>query len=65
MYFPDWYFWCLAPPQQWAEHVIFASLLVAPSIIFSNMAYFYKYEDPAVIEAQFLEKESEDKDEKK
>lgn len=37
---------------QWAEYVLFASLLVAVSIIFSIMAYFYTYIDPAEIEAQ-------------
>uniref|UniRef100_A0A672MDG5 Solute carrier family 15 member 1 n=1 Tax=Sinocyclocheilus grahami TaxID=75366 RepID=A0A672MDG5_SINGR len=36
----------------WAEYVLFASLLVAVSIIFSIMAYFYTYIDPAEIEAQ-------------
>lgn len=52
---------------QWAEYVLFASLLVAVSIIFSIMAYFYKYIDPAEIEAQIKreqELEPEDKREK-
>lgn len=39
-------------PKQWAEYVLFASLLVAVSIIFSIMAYFYTYIDPVEIEAQ-------------
>uniref|UniRef100_A0A671RUT3 Solute carrier family 15 member 1a n=1 Tax=Sinocyclocheilus anshuiensis TaxID=1608454 RepID=A0A671RUT3_9TELE len=34
------------------QYVLFASLLVAVSIIFSIMAYFYTYIDPAEIEAQ-------------
>lgn len=58
---------------------MFASLLVAVSIIFSVMAYFYTYIDPAEIEAQIrreqglepedkrketLEMEDKDKDQK-
>lgn len=44
--------------------MLFASLLVAVSIIFSIMAYFYKYIDPAEIEAQIKrEQELEDKKE--
>ncbi|XP_063806835.1 solute carrier family 15 member 1 [Pseudophryne corroboree] len=39
--------------EQWAEYVLFAALLVAVCIIFAIMAYFYTYNDPAVIEAQF------------
>ncbi|KAG9492191.1 hypothetical protein GDO78_000609 [Eleutherodactylus coqui] len=39
--------------EQWAEYVLFAALLVAVCIIFSIMAYFYTYSDPAEIEAQF------------
>lgn len=38
---------------QWAEYVLFASLLVAVCVIFSIMAYFYTYIDPAEIEARF------------
>lgn len=41
---------------QWAEFVLFASLLVAVCVIFSIMAYFYTYMDPAEIEAQFRDK---------
>ncbi|KAI5107230.1 solute carrier family 15 member 1, partial [Silurus meridionalis] len=40
-------------PDKWAEYVLFASLLVAVCVIFSIMAYFYTYIDPAEIEAQF------------
>ncbi|XP_069061277.1 solute carrier family 15 member 1 [Pleurodeles waltl] len=39
--------------EQWAEYVLFAALLFAVCIIFSIMAYFYTYVDPAEIEAQF------------
>lgn len=51
---------------QWAEYVLFASLLVAVSIIFSFMAYFYTYIDPAEIEdrirkEQGLEPEKKEK----
>lgn len=49
---------------QWAEYVLFASLLVAVSIIFSVMAYFYTYIDPMEIEATFVEHEPEDKKKK-
>ena len=38
---------------QWAEYVLFASLLVCVCIIFSVMAFFYTYIDPAEIEAKF------------
>ncbi|XP_050976105.1 solute carrier family 15 member 1 [Labeo rohita] len=53
-------------PKQWAEYVLFASLLVAVSIIFSFMAYFYTYIDPAEIEdrirkEQGLEPEKKEK----
>ncbi|XP_062373868.1 solute carrier family 15 member 1-like [Sardina pilchardus] len=51
--------------EKWAEYILFASLLVAVCVIFSIMAYFYTYLDPAEIEAQFAEKDPEDKDEKK
>lgn len=55
---------------QWAEYVLFASLLVAVCIIFSIMAYFYTYIDPAEIEAKFMQNkelepnEKEDKESK-
>ncbi len=58
---------CLCPPlSKWAEYILFASLLMAVCIIFSIMAYFYTYIDPAEIEAQFKTKVHEDdEDEKK
>ncbi|XP_029568342.1 solute carrier family 15 member 1-like [Salmo trutta] len=52
--------------EQWAEFVLFASLLAAVCVIFSIMAYFYTYMDPAEIEAQFRDKggkEESDKEE--
>ncbi|XP_072541890.1 solute carrier family 15 member 1 [Salminus brasiliensis] len=51
-------------PQQWAEYVLFASLLVAVCIIFSIMAYFYTYVDPAEIEAQFMRRDEMEPDDK-
>ncbi|KAL4635798.1 solute carrier family 15 member 1 [Arapaima gigas] len=52
-------------PEQWAEYVLFASLLAVVCIIFSIMAYFYTYNDPAEIEARFKTEENEkDKKEK-
>ncbi|XP_049634476.1 solute carrier family 15 member 1 [Suncus etruscus] len=45
--------------EQWAEYVLFAALLLAVCIIFAIMARFYKYINPAEVEAQF------DEDEKK
>nr|XP_033472283.1 solute carrier family 15 member 1-like [Epinephelus lanceolatus] len=55
-------------PKQWAEYVLFASLLVAVCVIFSIMAYFYTYIDPTEIEAEFKNKdnkEDEDEDDKR
>nr|XP_056717668.1 solute carrier family 15 member 1-like [Euleptes europaea] len=49
--------------KQWAEYVLFAGLLVALTIIFAIMAYFYTYVDPAEIEAQLVEEEKEEKKE--
>lgn len=43
-------------PKQWTEYLLFACLLVAVCFIFSIMAYFYTYIDPAEIEAQFRNK---------
>lgn len=43
--------------SKWAEYVLFASLLLVVCVIFSIMAYFYQYIDPAEIEAQFKKKE--------
>ncbi|XP_068560875.1 solute carrier family 15 member 1 [Cebidichthys violaceus] len=51
-------------PKQWAEYILFASLLVVVCFIFSIMAYFYTYIDPAAIEAQFSKKVDEDDDDK-
>ncbi|KAK9972880.1 hypothetical protein ABG768_023642 [Culter alburnus] len=51
-------------PDQWAEYLLFASLLVAVSIVFAIMAYFYTYTDPAEIESKFMELEPEDKKKK-
>ncbi|XP_059130265.1 solute carrier family 15 member 1 [Peromyscus eremicus] len=45
--------------KQWAEYVLFASLLLVVCVIFAIMAGFYTYVNPAEIEAQF------DEDEKK
>uniref|UniRef100_A0A3B4T7W9 Solute carrier family 15 member 1 n=1 Tax=Seriola dumerili TaxID=41447 RepID=A0A3B4T7W9_SERDU len=52
-------------PKQWAEYVLFASLLVAVCFIFSIMAYFYTYIDPAEIEAQFKKNVNEDDEDNK
>uniref|UniRef100_A0A3Q3LX88 Solute carrier family 15 member 1a n=1 Tax=Mastacembelus armatus TaxID=205130 RepID=A0A3Q3LX88_9TELE len=52
-------------PEKWAEYILFASLLVAVCIIFSIMAYFYTYIDPAAIEAQFKTKANEDDEDDK
>ncbi|MBN3307639.1 S15A1 protein, partial [Amia calva] len=40
-------------PDQWAEYILFAALLIAVCIVFAIMAYFYTYVDPTEIEAQF------------
>ncbi|XP_004680348.1 PREDICTED: solute carrier family 15 member 1 [Condylura cristata] len=45
--------------EQWAEYILFASLLLVVCVIFAIMARFYTYVNPAEIEAQF------DEDEKK
>ncbi|XP_037552302.1 solute carrier family 15 member 1b [Nematolebias whitei] len=50
--------------DQWAEYILFASLLVLVCIIFSIMAMFYTYTDPAKIEAQFAFLGPEDKEKK-
>ncbi|NP_001281114.1 solute carrier family 15 member 1b [Cynoglossus semilaevis] len=52
-------------PVQWAEYILFASLLVLVCIVFSIMAMFYTYIDPVKIEAQFSQMEPEDKDKRK
>ncbi|KAM4711438.1 solute carrier family 15 member 1b [Anableps anableps] len=51
-------------PDQWAEYILFASLLVFVCILFAVMAYFYSYTDPAKVEALFANLEPEDKEEK-
>ncbi|XP_034032816.1 solute carrier family 15 member 1b isoform X2 [Thalassophryne amazonica] len=51
-------------PDQWAEYILFASLLVVVCIIFAVQAYFYTYTDPIKIEAQFAQKEPEEKEKK-
>ncbi|XP_048056579.1 solute carrier family 15 member 1b [Megalobrama amblycephala] len=51
-------------PDQWAEYLLFASLLVAVSIVFAIMAYFFTYTDPAEIESKFIELEPEDEKKK-
>lgn len=43
--------------KQWAEYVLFASLLLVVCVIFAIMARFYTYVNPAEIEAQFDEEE--------
>ncbi|XP_075805442.1 solute carrier family 15 member 1 [Microtus pennsylvanicus] len=43
--------------EQWAEYVLFASLLLVVCVIFAIMARFYTYVNPAEIEAQFDEEE--------
>ncbi|KAH0624509.1 hypothetical protein JD844_032058 [Phrynosoma platyrhinos] len=44
--------------EQWVEYVLFAGLLIAVTIIFAIMAYFYTYVDPAEVEAQLVEEEN-------
>ncbi|KAK2839832.1 hypothetical protein Q5P01_013572 [Channa striata] len=51
-------------PKRWAEYILFASLLIAVCVIFSIMAYFYTYIDPAEIEAQFKKDNEDDEDNK-
>ncbi|XP_056157187.1 solute carrier family 15 member 1-like [Lampris incognitus] len=51
-------------PEQWAEYVLFSSLLVAVCVIFAIMAHFYTYMDPTEIEAEFSQL-NPDKEEKK
>ncbi|XP_051564224.1 solute carrier family 15 member 2 [Myxocyprinus asiaticus] len=41
--------------EQWVEFLLFACLLVAVSIIFSIMAYFYTYVDPDQLDKIFRE----------
>ncbi|NXI00812.1 S15A1 protein, partial [Pachycephala philippinensis] len=46
--------------KQWAEYVLFASLLLVVCVIFAIMASFYTYVDPNEIEAQFSEEKKEE-----
>ncbi|KAM6892812.1 solute carrier family 15 member 1b [Lycodopsis pacificus] len=48
-------------PDQWAEYILFASLLLLVCFIFAFMAHYYTYMDPAKIEAQFAHKDPEEK----
>lgn len=52
-------------PDQWAEYILFASLLVLVCIIFAIMGHFYTYIDPTKIEAQFSQTEPEDEKKRK
>ncbi|XP_064817040.1 solute carrier family 15 member 1-like [Oncorhynchus masou masou] len=52
-------------PDQWAEYILFASLLVVVCIVFAVMSYFYTYTDPAEIEAQFRQPEHEPEEKKR
>lgn len=61
---PNEHFFCVSL-HQWAEYILFASLLVLVCIIFAIMAYFYTYTDPTKIEAQFDEMEPEEKEKRK
>ncbi|KAK3575686.1 hypothetical protein QTP86_034776 [Hemibagrus guttatus] len=49
-------------PDQWAEYVLFAGLLICVCVIFSIMAHYYTYIDPVEIEAQFSEYDPDDKE---
>uniref|UniRef100_A0A4W5Q023 Solute carrier family 15 member 1b n=1 Tax=Hucho hucho TaxID=62062 RepID=A0A4W5Q023_9TELE len=52
-------------PDQWAEYILFASLLVVVCIVFAVMSYFYTYTDPAEIEAEFKQPEHEPEEKKR
>ncbi|XP_036449452.1 solute carrier family 15 member 2 [Colossoma macropomum] len=45
--------------EQWTEFLLFAALLVAVSIIFSIMSYFYTYVDPDQLDKLFKEEANE------
>ncbi|KAL7369919.1 hypothetical protein ABVT39_013307 [Epinephelus coioides] len=47
-------------PDQWAEYILFASLLLFGCSIFAFMAYFYTYIDPTQEEARFAKREQEE-----
>lgn len=51
--------------SKWTEYILFACLLLAVCIIFSIMAYFYTYIDPAEIEAQFKKVDDDDEEDYK
>ncbi|XP_038572448.1 solute carrier family 15 member 1-like [Micropterus salmoides] len=51
--------------EQWAEYILFASLLMLVCVIFAIMAYFYTYTDPAKIEAEFAQNAKDEKKKKK
>ncbi|KAJ8389780.1 hypothetical protein AAFF_G00114860 [Aldrovandia affinis] len=51
-------------PDQWAEYVLFASLLVAVCVVFAIMGYYYTYVDPTLIEAEFAKDDWEKEKEK-
>ncbi|XP_075951237.1 solute carrier family 15 member 1b [Anarhichas minor] len=52
-------------PDQWAEYILFASLLLVVCVIFAVMAHFYTYIDPAKIEAQFAHKDPDEKEKRR
>uniref|UniRef100_A0AAQ4NT94 Solute carrier family 15 member 1 n=1 Tax=Gasterosteus aculeatus aculeatus TaxID=481459 RepID=A0AAQ4NT94_GASAC len=51
--------------DQWAEYVLFASLLLVVCVIFAIMAYFYTYIDPAKIEAEFAQIDPKQKEKRR
>lgn len=51
--------------SKWTEYILFASLLLVVCVIFSIMAYFYTYIDPAEIEAQFRKTTDDDEEDYK
>lgn len=51
--------------SKWTEYILFASLLLVVCVIFSVMAYFYTYIDPAEIEAQFRKTTDDDEEDYK
>lgn len=51
--------------SKWTEFILFACLLLAVCVVFSIMAYFYTYIDPAEIEAQFKNPDDDDEEDYK
>ncbi|XP_053167080.1 solute carrier family 15 member 1 isoform X2 [Hemicordylus capensis] len=47
--------------EPWEEYILFAALLVAVTVVFAIMAYFYTYVDPAEVEAKLVEEEKKEK----